>query len=81
MQGTAADIIKIAMIRLDKALAGTESRMVLQVHDELIVECEIDTAEEVKMLVEMSMLDAVQNAFPDVCFEVESGVCNSWSEK
>jgi DNA polymerase I-like protein with 3'-5' exonuclease and polymerase domains len=80
VQGGSADALKQAIVDLADKLPPTAS-IVSTVHDELIVECEIDTAEEVKMLVEMSMLDAVQNAFPDVCFEVESGVCNSWSEK
>jgi DNA polymerase I-like protein with 3'-5' exonuclease and polymerase domains len=80
VQGGTADALQQALVDLADKLPPTAS-IVSTVHDELIVECEIDTAEEVKMLVEMSMLDAVQNAFPDVCFEVESGVCNSWSEK
>jgi DNA polymerase I-like protein with 3'-5' exonuclease and polymerase domains len=51
------------------------------VHDELIVECASDAAEEIKALVETAMLDAVQTMFPGVRFEVESGICDSWAEK
>ena len=51
------------------------------VHDELIVECASDNAEEVKALVETVMLDAVQTMFPGVRFEVEAGICESWAEK
>jgi DNA polymerase I-like protein with 3'-5' exonuclease and polymerase domains len=51
------------------------------VHDELIVECASDTADEVKALVETVMLDAVQTMFQGVRFEVESGICDSWAEK
>ena len=51
------------------------------VHDELIVECTSDTAEEIKALVETAMLDAVQTMFPGVRFEVEAGICDSWAEK
>ena len=38
IQGTAADLIKLAMVRIDRALAGFESRLLLQVHDELVLE-------------------------------------------
>ena len=55
--------------------------VVSTVHEELIVECASDTAEEIKALVETVMLDAVQTMFPGVRFEVESGICNSWAEK
>ena len=55
--------------------------IVSTVHDELIVECTSDTAEEVKALVETAMLDAVQTMFPGVRFEVEAGICASWAEK
>ena len=55
--------------------------VVSTVHDELIVECASDTAEEIKALVETVMLDAVQTMFPGVRFEVESGICDSWAEK
>ena len=38
IQGTAADLIKLAMVRIDRALAGFESKLLLQVHDELVLE-------------------------------------------
>jgi DNA polymerase-1 len=50
IQGTAAEVIKLAMIRLEKRLQGMESRMLLQVHDELVLECppkELEVAREV----------------------------------
>lgn len=49
IQGTAADMIKMAMIRVDRGLreGGYRSRLVLQIHDELIIECPKDEAEEV----------------------------------
>ncbi|HEX6031427.1 MAG TPA: DNA polymerase I [Tepidiformaceae bacterium] len=52
IQGTAADIIKVAMIRVDEALRerGLQSRMILQVHDELIFECPMDEADAVGAL-------------------------------
>ncbi|XKK59809.1 DNA polymerase I [Streptomyces sp. ARC32] len=66
IQGTAADIVKIAMLNVDKALreAGLESRMLLQVHDEIVLEIapgERATAEE---LVRREMADAVRLRVP-----------------
>ena len=61
--------------------AAPAASIMSTVHDELIVECTSDTAEEVKALVETAMLDAVQTMFPGVRFEVEAGICDSWAEK
>ncbi|MDR1468093.1 MAG: DNA polymerase I [Spirochaetaceae bacterium] len=58
IQGTAADIVKIAMINLDKALSGTEgtqAAILLQVHDELILECPEESASETAVLVKQVM--------------------------
>lgn len=57
IQGTAADLIKLAMIRVDKALREDfpEARLLLQVHDELIVECPTEQAEQVAALVSREM--------------------------
>ena len=57
IQGTAADLIKLAMIRVDKALREEfpEAKLLLQVHDELIVECPEDIAPEVAKLVSREM--------------------------
>ena len=57
IQGTAADVIKIAMVRVDRALkdGGYRARLVLQIHDELIVDAPESEAEEVKKLMETCM--------------------------
>ncbi len=57
IQGTAADIIKLAMLRVARALeaGGLQARLVLQVHDELIVECPEDEAAQVLPLLEAEM--------------------------
>ena len=57
IQGTAADIIKIAMIRVDDALrkSGYDARLILQVHDELIVECHKDCRDEVLAILKHEM--------------------------
>ena len=80
VQGGYANALKQPMVDLAEKLPSSAS-IVSTVHDELIVECATDTAEEVKALVETSMLDAVQTMFPGVHFEVESGICDRWAEK
>ena len=57
IQGTAADLIKLAMIRVDSALRQNypAARLLLQVHDELIVECPEENAQEVAQLVSREM--------------------------
>jgi DNA polymerase-1 len=79
IQGTAADIIKLAMLRVDKALkaAGLAAKLVLQVHDELIVECPEAEAEAVKTLVAREMEAAAKLAVP-LTAEAKSG--RSWYE-
>ena len=66
IQGAAADIIKIAMIRVSKRLMqeGLQARMILQVHDELIVECPESEQEQVKKLLREEMEQAVNLAVP-----------------
>jgi DNA polymerase-1 len=79
VQGSAADIIKIAMIRIHATLAerGLGAHMLLQVHDELVFETPEARAEETRALVQ----DLMENAFPlDVPLEVETGVGRNWFE-
>ncbi|MDR1914746.1 MAG: DNA polymerase I [Clostridiales bacterium] len=66
IQGTAADIIKIAMINTDCRLKqeGMKSRLILQVHDELLLEAKRDELEELKLLLKESMENAVSMAVP-----------------
>ncbi|MBR3097942.1 MAG: DNA polymerase I [Clostridia bacterium] len=79
VQGTAADIIKVAMIRVDRALRehGLRSRLISQVHDELILECPPEEAEEAGRLLRDAMENAIQLKVPLVA-EVHSG--SSWAE-
>ena len=77
IQGSAADIIKVAMIEVDKALkeAGLASRMLLQVHDELLFEIASGEREQVEALVR----DKMGGAYPlDVPLEVSVGYGRSW---
>ena len=66
IQGTAADLIKLAMIHVDKALRESypEAKLLLQVHDELIVECPEEIAEEVAALVSTQMQQVAQLSVP-----------------
>ena len=66
IQGTAADIIKIAMIRVDDALraSGHDARLILQVHDELIVECHKDCRDEVLAILKHEMENAAAFSVP-----------------
>ncbi len=73
VQGTAADIIKIAMIRVEKRLKkeGLRARLILQVHDELIVEAPLEEAPVVKQLLTEEMESAVKLAVPMVAEATE----------
>ena len=79
IQGSAADIIKLAMLRVDRALAeaGARSRQLLQVHDELVLEIAPGEAADVEALVRREMGGAVAM---DVPLEVSVGVGRSWHD-
>ena len=79
IQGTAADIIKLAMIRVENALAEKypEATLLLQVHDELIVECPEEQAEEVAKLVSREMEGVAQLKVP---LTAEAHFGKSWYE-
>lgn len=77
IQGTAADIIKIAMIRVDKRLyeENLEARLILQVHDELIVECPAHEAMRTAMILQEEMEKAVTLSVP---LRADSAVGETW---
>ena len=79
IQGTAADIIKLAMVRVFDRLdaEGMESRLILQVHDELIVEAPADEAETAARIVVEEMQNAVKLKVPLLA---GSGVGDNWLE-
>ena len=79
IQGTAADIIKLAMIRVQARLKadGLQGRLVLQVHDELIVECPEAEGETVAKLLKEEMEQVVSL---DVKLEAEAHVGHSWAD-
>ncbi len=77
IQGTAADIIKIAMINVDKKLreSGIDARLILQVHDELLVEAHEDCANAALEILRTEMENAVKISVP---LDVEVGVGENW---
>ncbi|MGB7473554.1 DNA polymerase I [Trichococcus sp.] len=79
IQGTAADIIKVAMVRMDKVLKekGLQANMLLQVHDELIFECPEEEIPVLEKLVPEIMEHAVSLAVP---LKVDSNFGDSWYE-
>ena len=79
IQGTAADVMKLAMIRVDQALKnqGLEGRLVLQVHDELIVECPEAERDTVKTLLEREMEGVAKLSVP---LTADAGAGKNWGE-
>ena len=77
IQGTAADIIKIAMVRVDERLAreGLQARLILQVHDELIVEAPMHEMMQVAMLLQEEMEGAVKLSVP---LTAEAAIGETW---
>jgi DNA polymerase-1 len=79
MQGTAADIIKKAMVAVDNWLttSGLDAKVILQVHDELVLEVREDLIDQVRDEIRVHMSDAAKL---DVPLLVEVGVGNNWDE-
>jgi DNA polymerase-1 len=77
MQGTAADIMKVAMVRCHRAVreAGLQSRLIMQIHDELLLEGPADEAEEVKEIACREMEQAYEMDPP---LAVEAGIGENW---
>ena len=77
IQGTAADIIKIAMVHVRNRLKAEklDAKLILQVHDELIVECPEAESDTVKKILEEEMANAVQLSVPMLA---EAGSGKSW---
>ena len=79
IQGTAADIIKLAMIKVDRSLreAGLRSKLVLQIHDELLLEVPEDEIDTVKNILERDMQGVVKLSVP---LTVECNYGRTWIE-
>ena len=74
-QGTAADIMKKAMIDLDKKLENTSAKMLLQIHDSVLVEASEEEADKINKLIIKTMEDAVKLS---VKLTVESSIAKNW---
>ncbi len=79
IQGTAADIIKLAMVRVHRRLqeSGLDARLILQVHDELLLEAHRDCAEEALRLLKEEMENAVSYSVP---LDAEAHIGKTWFE-
>jgi DNA polymerase-1 len=77
IQGTAADMIKLAMIRVDKCLTASQlpARMLLQVHDELLFEVDEAAVDALTELVSREMIAALTLQVP---IEVDTGTGKNW---
>lgn len=80
IQGTASDMMKIAMINIDKKMQkeGFKSKMIMQVHDELVFEALTDELDQLKELAMEEMADAL--SLGDVPVDIEAGVGENWLE-
>ncbi len=79
IQGSAADVIKLAMVRVDRRLraSGLDARLILQVHDELIAEAKASDAEAVRAILKEEMENAVSLAVP---LTVSTAIGANWLE-
>ena len=77
IQGTAADIMKIAMIKVFKNLkqAKLNAKIILQIHDELLIECKVEEKEQAKKILKDSMEQAMKLKVP---LEVEVSEADNW---
>ena len=78
LQGTAADLIKIAMIRVDKAIDQMKTKMIMQVHDELVFEVPKDELEQLKSIILDCMALKDQNLKVPLDVDINYGL--SWKE-
>ncbi len=84
IQGSAADIIRLAMIKLDKILSdtGNKAKMLLQIHDELIFECSKKDENEIKDIVKKAMnsISSSEHHIFSIPLEVSINSGNNWGE-
>ena len=77
IQGTAAEIMKLAMLKVDESLKGMKSKLILQIHDEIIVEATKDEYDKVCEIIKNSMENVIKLSVP---LEVSMSSGSSWGE-
>lgn len=88
LQGSAADLIKLAMIAVDKVLPKEQAKMLLQVHDELVFEVDSDKVDDIAQMITDAMQDVLRDTAKGMGWEVdfavpllvETGVGENWDE-
>jgi DNA polymerase I len=81
IQGSASDIFKRAMTLMDAALLPYDAQIINSIHDELVVECAAEIAEEVKAIVAQTMVAAGREFLQRVPVEVEAVIADAWVKK
>ena len=79
IQGTSADILKRALTRLHHSLRGTSGKLVNIVHDEVIVECDADEAEQMADILENSMQAAGAEYLKKVPVKIDVNIADDWT--
>ena len=77
LQGSAADVVKLAMLAVEKRLAGMKSKMILQIQDELIVDAAEDEADEIVRILKEEMENAVKLRVPLIA---EANTAKNWGD-
>jgi DNA polymerase-1 len=80
VQGGTADGMKQALVLIAERLPES-ARIVSTVHDEVVVECLEDSADQCREIITTAMVEAMSALFPEVPVEVEANVCTTWAEK
>lgn len=80
VQGGTADGMKHALILIHERLPKS-ARIVSTVHDEVVVECREESADECREIITTAMVEAMSALFPEVPVEVEANICTTWAEK
>jgi DNA polymerase-1 len=80
VQGGTADGMKQALVLIAERLPES-ARIVSTVHDEVVVECPEDSADQCRGIITTAMVEAMSALFPEVPVEVEANVCTTWAEK
>ena len=77
LQGTAAEIVKAAMLAVERSLRGMKAKMILQIHDELIVDATLEERAAVEEILRREMEGAVKLRVPLV---VETAAAGNWGD-